>query len=352
MPLTNLDFAQLLALASEREEGTLRKRALRRASLAALAWPEEAADLAAAGRALIELHGVGPGISRRLTEWLGTPLEIPDPPPSRRGWMSLAHARRVIAGDPQWRAAVRADLQLHTRETDGVATIEEMLAAAGDLGHQRIAITDHSRTLRVTRGMDEQRLLAQGREIDALNLKLERAGATRRVLKGIEMDLTPDGAGDMDRAALATLDVVLGAFHSRLRATTDQTARYLVTLDNPDIDILAHPRTKMWNKRDGLSADWRRVAERAAEHGIALEINGAVDREDLDVGTLREIGDVPGLWFALDTDAHHPDELAYIDVAVATAMEAGIRRDRIINALPPEGLDAWVAERRRRRTPG
>ena len=107
----------------------------------------------------------------------------------------------------------------------------------------------------------------------------------------------------------------------------------------------------MWNKRDGLIADWRRVAERAAERGVALEIDGAADREDLDVATLREIGDVPDLWFALDTDAHHPDELLSIEIAVATAILGGVRRDRVINLLAAAELDAWTRERRRRRAP-
>lgn len=262
----------------------------------------------------------------------------------------MAEARRVIAASGEWRSAVRADLQVHTTETDGAASIEEMLTAAAALGHERIAITDHSRTLRVTRGMDEQRLLAQGRAIDTLNARLEREGAPARVYKGIEMDLAPDGSGDMDRDALATLDVVLGAFHSQLRATDDQTERYLTALANPDIDVLAHPRTKMWNKRDGLTADWRRVAERAADRGIALEIDGAADREDLDVATLREIGDVPDLWFALDTDAHHPDELLFIEIALATAIRGGVRRDRVINLLAAAELDAWTRQRRHRRT--
>lgn len=264
--------------------------------------------------------------------------------------MSLAEARRAIAESPSWRSSIRADLQVHTTETDGAASIEEMLAAAAELGHERIAITDHSRTLRITRGMDEARLLAQGRSIDELNVRLEREGARTRVLKGIEMDLTPEGAGDMDPAALATLDIVLGAFHSQLRAADDQTERYLRALDNPDIDVLAHPRTKMWNKRDGLAADWRRVAQRAAERGIALEIDGAADREDLDVETLRAISDVAELWFAIDTDAHHPDELVFIDIGVATAIRGGVRPDRVVNLLEPADLDAWIRERRRRRS--
>jgi DNA polymerase (family 10) len=339
----------MLARASSNEEDGERQRALRRASLAALSWPDEVADLAAQGRAFTELRTVGPWIASRIGEWLEHPPEVPEPPPSRRGWMSLAEARRTIADHPEWRASIRADLQVHTTESDGAASIEVMLSAAAELGHERIAITDHSRTLRVTRGMDERRLLAQGRAIEALNERLGREGARTRVLKGIEMDLTPEGAGDMDPAALATLDVVLGAFHSQLRTTEDQTERYLRALDNPTIDVLAHPRTKMWNRRDGLNADWRRVAERAAARGVALEIDGAADREDLDVATLRTVSDVDGLWFAIDTDAHHPDELVFIDIGVATAIRGGVRRDRVINLLGPDDLETWVRERRRRR---
>lgn len=307
------------------------------------------ADLAAAGRAFTELRTVGPWIAGRIRDWLEDPPEIPAQPPSRSGWMSLAEARVTIAEHPEWRSAVRADLQVHTEETDGAASIEEMAAAAAALGHERIAITDHSRTLRVTRGMDEARLLAQGRAIDALNDRLEREGARMRILKGIEMDLTADGKGDMDRDALATLDVVLGAFHSQLRALEDQTERYLRALDDPDIDVLAHPRTKMWNKRNGLAADWRRVAQRAAERGIVLEIDGAADREDLDAATLREMVDVPDLWFAIDTDAHHPDELVFVDIAVATAIRGGVSPERVVNLLEPADLDAWIRERRTRR---
>lgn len=308
------------------------------------------ADVVAGGRRLTELWRVGPWIAERIGEWLEHPPEpAGPPPPSRRGWLTMSEARRIVAANRDWRSAVHADLQVHTTETDGAASIEEMLTAAATLGHERIAVTDHSRTLRVTRGMDERRLLAQGLAIDTLNAHLERVGAPTRVYKGIEMDLRPDGSGDMDPGALATLDVVLGAFHSQLRATEDQTERYLAALENPDIDVLAHPRTKMWNKRDGLAADWRRVAERAADRGIALEIDGAADREDLDVATLREIGDVPGLWFALDTDAHHPDELLCIEIAVATAIRGGVRRDRVINLLSAAELDAWTRLRRHRR---
>jgi DNA polymerase (family 10) len=310
-----------------------------------MVWTAEARELAAQGRPLTDLPRVGPWIAHHIQGWLDSPPEIPDPPASRSGFMAMSEARQLIRSHPGWRDGLVADLQMHTQETDGASTIEEMATAAAALGHEAIAITDHSKTLKITRGMDEARLLAQGRAIDGLNARLAQEGARLRVLKGIEMDLTPEGAGDMDRDALGTLDVVLGAFHSQLRLSIDQTERYLRALDNPDIHVLAHPRTRMWNKRNGLIADWPRVGERAAERGIALEIDGSPDRQDLDAATLEQVAGIPDLWFAIDTDAHHPDELSFIDLGVGAAIKAGVRRDRILNFLPVDRLVEWLRER-------
>src|SRR5947207_10859670 len=162
-------------------------------------------------------------------------------------------------------------------ETDGSSTIEEMAATAAELGRQRIAITDHSKTLRITNGMDEARLRAQGEHIAAINAH----DSGPLVLRSIEMDLTPEGAGDMDPETLAGLDLVLGAFHSKLRLRDDQTDRYFRGLDNPDIQVLAHPRGRIYNFRAGLSCDWQRVAHRAAETGTAPEIAAYPARQDL-----------------------------------------------------------------------
>ncbi len=149
--------------------------------------------------------------------------------------------------------------------------------AAAEFGRERIAITDHSKTLRITNGMDEARLVAQGEHIAAVN----RRGSGPLVLRSIEMDLTPEGAGDMDPAALARLDLVLGAFHSKLRLREDQTDRYFRGLENPDIQVLAHPRGRIYNFRAGLNCDWEQVARRAVETGTAIEIDAYPDRQDL-----------------------------------------------------------------------
>src|SRR2546430_7020952 len=187
-----------------------------------------------------------------------------------------------------------------------------MAEAAGLIGRERIAITDHSKTLRITNGMDEARLIAQGQHIAAVN---ERGSGTL-VLRSIEMDITPDGAGDMDPGVLARLDLVLGAFHSKLRLRDDQTERYFRGLANPDIHVLAHPRGRIYNFRAGLSCDWERVARRAAETGTALEIDAYPDRQDLDVDRLRVVAEWGG-WGSIGTAAPTPSELAFFEVGIA-----------------------------------
>src|SRR5207249_1855620 len=265
-------------------------------------------------------------------------------PPLRDGFLSYAQAREVVASHADWRTGLEGDLQMHTDETDGAASVEDMVAAARALGHHYVAITDHSKTLRITNGMDETRLAAQGERIDALNA----TGMPTWALRAIEMDLTPEGAGDMDPAALARLDLVLGAFHSKLRLRDDQTERYLCALANPDVHVLAHPRGRIYNFRSGLTCDWERVARRAAETGTALEIDAYPDRQDLDVERLR-VAAQAGAWISIGTDAHTPDELVYLDIGIAAAILAGISRERVLNCLSNDALAQRIGALRARR---
>ena len=341
--ITNADIAELLARESERTEGRAAK-ALRRASRAALMWPEEAGRLRDADRPFTELRAVGPFTARFLSTWLREGTSVRERPPLRDGFLSYAQAREVVASHADWRTGLEGDLQMHTDETDGAASVEALVAAARALGHHYVAITDHSKTLRITNGMDETRLAAQGERIDALNA----TGMPTWALRAIEMDLTPEGAGDMDPSALARLDLVLGAFHSKLRLREDQTERYLTALANPDVHVLAHPRGRIYNFRAGLSADWERVARRAAETGTALEIDAYPDRQDLDVDRLRVVAESGG-WVSIGTDAHTPSELVFFEIGIAAAILAGLPRERILNYLPLRQLREWAGRIRARR---
>ncbi|HVY60716.1 MAG TPA: PHP domain-containing protein [Planctomycetota bacterium] len=334
-PLDNAAIAELLALRAEKAKGDWGK-ALRKASRAALTWPEEAAAIEASGRRIEdELWRIGPKTGALVREWLASPPEVPEPPPIRRDFLTLARARAVLdAADPAWRRDFRGDHQMHTTWSDGTVSIEEMARAAAALGHRRIVITDHSKELKIAGGMDEATLERQLDEIAAVNGRLAAEGLALRVLAGIEMNLHPDGSGDMDPAVLARLDLVLGSFHSKLRLAEDQTARYLAALANPDIHVLGHPRGRIYNFRLGLAADWPAVFAEAARRGKAVEIDGYPDRQDLDRDLLRLARDA-GCEVSIGTDAHGPDELALFELGIAAAVEAGIPRERILNYRDP-----------------
>jgi len=143
---------------------------------------------------------------------------------------------------------------MHSLWSDCSASIAEMAAAATELGYEYIAITDHAKGLKIAGGIDEMQLREQATEIASLNRSLKSAGQKLRVLRSIELNLNPAGQGDMEPQALAELDIVIGCFHSALRRKDDQTERYLSALRNPTIQILGHPRGRIYNYRDGLCA--------------------------------------------------------------------------------------------------
>ncbi len=339
--LTNAHLSELLALRAGRADGHF-AIALRRASRAALIWPEEAAALAAAGRSLAELESIGPKIGAMIAAWLREPPEVPEPAPSRRGFTTYAAARAALDASPEWRRELRGDLQMHTTWSDGVATVEEMARACAAMGHAYIAVTDHSKGLKIAGGRDEEAFARQGDEIARVNARLGREGVAIRVLRSIEMNLSPQGAGDMHPGALERLELVLGSFHSQLRKEEDQTARYLAALRNPHVDVLGHPRGRKYDDRVGLSADWPAVFAEAARLGKAVEIDAYPDRQDLAPDLVALARDA-GATISIGTDAHGPGELAFIDIGVAIALGAGVPRERILNYRSADEIVAWAA---------
>ncbi len=340
MRLTNEELAELLALASEEHEGN-KEKAARRASRKAYRWPQEAARLVEEGTSLKVLPAVGPWVARQIQEWLEDPPEVPDPPPLRADFMSLASARETLAAAPEMRERLRGDLQMHTSYSDGRVSVKEMALEAIALGHEYIAITDHTKGLKIAGGMSEEVLSMQLAEVDALNREMERGDSAFRIVKAVEMNISPDGSGDMEPEALEELDLVLGSFHSRLRVKEDQTERYIANLRNPHVHVLGHPRCRIYNFRVGLSADWRRVFEEAAELDKAVEINSFPDRQDLNVELLKLVAKV-GCRVSIGTDAHNPAEMHFIEIGCAAAVRAGIDPDQIINFMRYEELLAWT----------
>jgi putative hydrolase len=340
--LTNAALGDLLRAAAL-EESDHRRRALDRASRAARFWPEEAAAVAEAGRSLTDLRNVGPWVAARIHELLDDPPPIPEPDDTRRGYLTMAEARVILDAHPGWETAPHGDLQVHSTDSDGSLPLQEMAIAARDLGRAFIACTDHSESLKIANGMDPERIRDQGRRIVALNEELAAAGDPFRVLRSIEMDVFVDGSGDMEPAILAELDLVLGAFHSKLRVTEDVTDRYLAALHNPTVQVLAHPTARMYGRRRGLVADWPRVFAEAARLGKAIELDATPARQDLNVDLARIAVAAGVRWFSMGSDAHSAFELGFLPFGMAIAAAAGVPRERVLNYLPPDEVVAWAA---------
>jgi histidinol phosphatase-like PHP family hydrolase len=339
--LTNAELAELLAVAAETAKMPLQK-ALRRASRKAFQWTEEAARIFQEKPSLTELPAVGPHLSRLIREWMENSATLPSTAEIRAGFLTLTEARDTLVRNSAWVADLKGDLQMHTQWSDGSGSIEEMARSAADRGYEFIAITDHSKGLKIAGGIDEEQLRRQGEEIKKVNAQLRTEGLRTIVLRSVELNLDVAGRGDMDSRALANLDVVLGCFHSALRKKEDQTERYIAGLRNPDIQILGHPRGRVYNFRLGLMADWERVFGTAAELDKAVEIDAYPDRQDLSLDLVK-MAKKSGCRISLGTDAHDPLQLRFMDYGLASALRAGVRRDRILNFLSADALREWAA---------
>ena len=229
---------------------------------------------------------------------------------------------------------VRGDLQCHTTDSDGRASLQDMAAAAAALGHEYLAITDHTPSVRVTRGLDRDRFREQWRRIDALNATL--GGIT--LLRGAEVDIHADGTLDLDADTLQGFDVVLVSLHSSFDLSpADQTKRLVRALRHPAVDILAHPAGRRIGRRGGASFDLDEVCRVAVGEGKLLEVNGQPERLDLDdVGARRAIGH--GVRLTLGTDAHATDELGFMQWAVDQARRGWASARDVANTLPLEQL--------------
>lgn len=301
-------------------------------------WPEQATDLIDQDRSLTELDRVGPYIERLIRDWVKDDISAPTAPLIRKGFFTIPEANSVIAKKPSWLADIKGDLQMHTVWSDGEGSISDMVDAALARNYGYIAITDHSKGLKIAGGMDENKLSEQTDEIARLNGSL---GGRFRILRSIEMNLNPRGGGDMDASSLKGLDIVLGCFHSSLRTRDDQTERYIAALRNPDIQILGHPRGRIYNYRMGLTADWPKVFALAAKVDKAVEIDSYPDRQDLSLDLVR-IAKQEGCRISLGTDSHGSSQLRFMIFGLASAIKGGIDRDRILNFMDAEDLIQWA----------
>lgn len=232
-------------------------------------------------------------------------------------------------------ADLRGDLHVHTTATDGHASVEAMVDAARARGLDYIAITEHSRRLGFVHGLDPRRLHEQGAAIDRLNRKLRDF----TVLKGIEVDILEDGSLDLPDAALAELDVVVAAVHSRFNLTQEaQTRRILRAMANPHVNILAHPTGRLIDSRDPYDVDMPRVIREARRQRCFLELNAHPERLDL-LDTHCRLAREEGVLVAIDSDAHAERDFEHLRLGVGQARRGWLEARDVLNTRPlPELL--------------
>lgn len=245
-----------------------------------------------------------------------------------RGEIDAARAHRL----PQLVTLeqVRGDLQVHTTDSDGRDTLEAMVEAAQSLGYEYLAVTDHSRVVRIARGMDRAGFRRQMQRIARLNARLRNF----TVLTGAEVDVLPDGTLDLDDATLEALDVVVIAVHSALRlGSAAQTERLCRALSHPSVDILGHPTSRLIGRRRGMTFDLETVVRAATDHGVMLEVDAQPERLDLDDVTVRAAL-MQGAMLAVDTDAHAVAELRFMRWGVDQARRGWAERRSVANTRP------------------
>jgi DNA polymerase (family X) len=235
-----------------------------------------------------------------------------------------------------------ADLHMHSTWSDGKASLREMAAAARARGYQYIAITDHSAYLGITNGLDAARLRQQAEEVAALNAEYAAHGVDFRILRGIEVDITADGALALPDDVLAELDIVVASPHVSLRQPIEQaTERLLRAIHNPHVDIIGHPTGRLIGSRPGSEIDLDAIGRAAAATGTLLEVNAGPDRLDLDAPSVRRVLEL-GAHITIDSDAHHPDHLPWLQLGVITARRGWAEPERVANTWSLDRLMEWV----------
>jgi DNA polymerase (family 10) len=227
---------------------------------------------------------------------------------------------------------IRGDIHMHTTETDGRASLEEMAGAAKSMGYEYVAITDHSKAIAMANGVDEKRAVAFARHVRELN----QNGLGIRVFSGLECDIMKDGGLDLANDALAELDLVIGSVHSHMNLeAAEMTDRLLRALECPHLRILGHPTGRLLMQREPFPFDFDRIVSEAVKRNVWLEINASPERLDLN-GTLARTAKSRGAKFTISTDAHHPKHLHNMWYGVVTARRGWLGPGDVLNTLSAE----------------
>ena len=229
-------------------------------------------------------------------------------------------------------ANLQGDVHMHTVETDGRNTIEEMAEAARERGYKYMAITDHSKNLAFANGLDDKRAVEHIKHIRAIN----GAGDKIRIFAGIEVDILADGALDLSDSVLEQMDIVIASVHSHFnQSLAEMTDRLLKAIQNPNVSLLGHPTGRLLLRRDAYSFDIEAVLKEAAQKKVAMELNAYPDRLDLCDRHLR-LAKQHGVKIVINTDSHHTSHMDKMRFGVQQARRAWLTQADVLNTLPVE----------------
>ena len=319
-------------------EETYRVRAYRGAAGAIRGVDDDTLRRLASEGKLRALPGIGEKTEQVILEALAG--DVPSYLCKLEGNLDQAEDARAKA----IRAALKGDCHMHSDWSDGGSPIPDMAIAARDLGHEWVALTDHSPRLTVAKGLSPERLREQIVIVRDLNREL----APFRMLAGIEVDILEDGSLDQEEDLLAELDVVVASVHSKLRQDSEgMTARMLAAVRNPLVNVLGHctGRIVVGRGRPESTFDAEAVFSACAEHDVAVEINSRPERLDPPKRLLKQALET-GCKFVIDTDAHAPGQLEWQPYGCDRAAACEVPPERIMNTLPAGPFLTWTHSKR------
>ena len=335
-PVAPDEALRRVAFLLERERaGSYRVEAFRKAVVTVRETPEDELRSRHEAGTLTDLPGIGKSTAGVVGEALDGELPA--------YLETLQDKAKPLVTSEDLLARITGDCHSHSSWSDGGSPIEEMVLTAVELGHEWLALTDHSPQLRVANGLTAERLTKQLAVVEAVN---RHVGSGFTLLKGIEVDILDDGRLDQTEVMLARLDLRVASVHSKLAMEKDAMTRRMVTaISTTPMNVLGHCTGRLVTgsrgTRPGSTFEARAVFEACAEHGVAVEINSRPERRDPPsrlIGLARDIGCL----FSIDSDAHAPGQLDFLVLGCERAEAAGIDPDRIVNTWTRERLVTWA----------